>query len=272
VGRGISSALPPGTARFLGRQRLVVASSMGADGRVWASLLTGPAGFVEAAGPKRLHLAAQPLAGDPLAGNLAARGVLGLLVFDPRTRERMRFNGRGLLSPEGISLQVEQAYGNCPAYIQLRRLAADGEPGPVGAARVARHLSDRQQAWIESADTFFIATWHPEGGADASHRGGFPGFVRVLGARRLAFEDYPGNGMFNTLGNLVVHPWAGLLFADFATGDLLQLTGEARVASNRAVTFTVEELRETPAATGRVLAGQPPAVTPRPGRHLKHGA
>ena len=63
-------------------------------------------------------------------------------------------------------------------------------------------LSAAQRARIGAADTFFIASAHPEGGADASHRGGRPGFVRVTGQRSLAFPDYPGNNMFNTLGNL----------------------------------------------------------------------
>jgi hypothetical protein len=194
-----------------------------------------------------LRLSTQPLAGDPLADDLAARPELGLLVLDPRTRQRLRFNGRGLLSPDGIDLLVEQAYGNCPKYIQRRQLEVDDTAaGAAPAARATDRLSARQRARIESADTFFIASFHPEGGPDASHRGGFPGFVRVLGPRRLAFDDYPGNGMFNTLGNLVVYPQAGLLFVDFATGDLLQLTGRARVGSDFAVVFEMDAVRETP--------------------------
>lgn len=190
VGRGISSTLPPGAARFLAGQRLVVASSIGPDGRVWASLLTGPAGFVEAVGPKLLRLAAQPLAGDPLAGNLAARWELGLLVFDPRTRERMRFNGRGLLSPEGISLQ--------------RHVQHPGQPGrlPPGGAAV-RRLRDRR-----------------------------PPPADRRGARRV------GSG-----------------------GDV-HGRGAARDAGRQPAA----------ARSRRVLAGQPPAVTPGRGRHLKHGA
>ena len=90
-------------------------------------------------------------------------------------------------------------------------------------------LDARTRALVAGADTFFIATWHPGGGADASHRGGRPGFVRVLDDRTLEFPDYPGNNMFNTLGNLVGHPRAGLLFVDFERGDLLQLTGRAKI-------------------------------------------
>jgi predicted pyridoxine 5'-phosphate oxidase superfamily flavin-nucleotide-binding protein len=112
-------------------------------------------------------------------------------------------------------------------------------------------LDARQGAAIAAADTFFIASWHPAGGADASHRGGRPGFVEVRDERTLEFPDYPGNNMFNTLGNLAGHPRAGLLFADFERGDLLQLTGRARVLGEHAVRIRidVEEVRATPAGT-----------------------
>jgi predicted pyridoxine 5'-phosphate oxidase superfamily flavin-nucleotide-binding protein len=104
------------------------------------------------------------------------------------------------------------------------------------------------RALVAGADTFFIASWHPGGGADASHRGGRPGFVRVLDDTTLEFPDYPGNNMFNTLGNLVGHPRAGLLFVDFERGDLLQLTGRAQVLwkPDTAVRVAIEEVLETP--------------------------
>ena len=61
-------------------------------------------------------------------------------------------------------------------------------------------------------------------GADISHRGGRPGFVRVDGDV-LTIPDFRGNRYFNTLGNLIAEPRASLLFVDFETGDLLQLQG-----------------------------------------------
>lgn len=246
VGRIIASTLPSGAARFLARQRLAIASSLDRRGYVWASLLTGRPGFIAPVDERLLRLVTQPRGDDPLAGNLGARAELGLLVFDPATRQRMRFNGRGLLSPEGIFLRVDQVYGNCPKYIQKRRLEADGPPVAQGPTRVTTSLDALQQSAIELADTFFIASFHPQGGADASHRGGFPGFVRVEGPDRLRFDDYPGNGMFNTLGNLMAYSRAGLLFVDFVTGDLLQVTGSTDVRPDFGVTFRIDEVRSTP--------------------------
>ena len=258
VAAGIGDHVWPGARRFLAEKRLAIASSVDARGRVWASLLAGPPGFLSTVDERTLRIVADPVHGDPLADNLAAEGPLGLLVIDLRTRQRMRFNGRGRLTTYGIVLAVEQAYGNCPKYIQPREPQPDvpARPGPV---KVRRSLSRRQRAWIESADTLFIASRHPEAGADASHRGGSSGFVRTLGPTRLTFPDYPGNAMFNTLGNLRSCPAAGLMLVDFASGRVLQLSGRASVEADFRVEFEVEESRETPRASALRFA-----VTPTP--------
>ena len=278
VGRIIRNTIPPVAARFLAMQRLGVATTLDPGGRVWASLLTGDPGFIRAVDETLLRLDARPAPGDPLPDNLATQPWLGLLVLDPRTRGRMRFNGKGLLSADGLFLEADQVYGNCPKYIQLRRLGPDAESAPASAPTISRRLDPAQQSWIASADTFCIGTFHPQAGADASHRGGFPGFVRVT-PDRLSFPDYPGNAMFNTLGNLKVNPRAGFLFVNFTTGDVLQLTGRATVGDDFVVTFDLDEARETRAATRLrfVLVEYSPsnpgapdrAVTPRSGRHLK---
>jgi predicted pyridoxine 5'-phosphate oxidase superfamily flavin-nucleotide-binding protein len=244
VGRSIADELPEGVDRFLARQRLVVAASLAPGGGVWASLVAGPGGFIQVVDRGLLRLAAQPFDGDPLAANLTARPDLGLLILDPATRQRFRVNGSGLLREEGIFVAVEQAFGNCSKYIQRRAPAPDREsPAPTA---VSDRLDPSQQARIAAADTLFLASAHPEGGADASHRGGFPGFVRILSPRRLAFDHYPGNGMFNTMGNLIAEPRAGLLFVDFTTGDVLQLTGKAQLGEDFALAFEIEQVRDSP--------------------------
>jgi predicted pyridoxine 5'-phosphate oxidase superfamily flavin-nucleotide-binding protein len=244
----IAPGLPAGAGPFLARQRLAVAATLEPSGRVWASLLTGPPGFLAPVGEGLVRIGARWIPGDPLLGNLAARPELGLLAIDPSRRQRMRFNGRGMVSPQGVFLLVDRAYANCTRFIQRRRLVGEVADEAV-ATRVGRALTEAQQEWIASADTLFVASAHPEAGADASHRGGFPGFARVVDAQHLVFEDYPGNAMFNTLGNLQVHPYLGLLFVDFAGGGVLQVSGRARVGADRSVEATIEEVRETPAAS-----------------------
>jgi hypothetical protein len=280
VGRIVASEIPAALRPFLSRQRMAVAASLDGEGRPWASLLAGPAGFLQTADDHLLRIGARLPPDDPLAANLGARAELGLLVLDPGTRQRVRFNGRGLLSSDGLFLLVDEVYGNCPKYIQKRRLVGE-TAGEAGNARRSSSLGPRQRALISRADTFFIASWHPGGGADASHRGGRPGFVRVVDERTLLFPDYPGNNMFNTLGNLAGHPRAGLLFVDFEQGDLLQLTGRAQLAWEpaTAVRVDVDEVRETPGGSPLRFElvepwpeNPPLAVTPPQRRHPKEGA
>jgi predicted pyridoxine 5'-phosphate oxidase superfamily flavin-nucleotide-binding protein len=246
VGGIVNRTISAGAARFLASQRMAVAATLDAGGQPWASLLTGPPGFLHPIDESLLHIGVAPVPADPLAAHLTARPELALLVLDPATRRRMRLNGRGLLRPDGLFLLPDQVYGNCPKYIQKRRLVAEVAPAPPAVTRATR-LDERQRAAIARADTFFIATFHPQGGADASHRGGRPGFVRVLYERRLTFLDYAGNNMFNTLGNLDGYPRAGLLFVDFENGDLLQLAGKARLrwAPQRHVELEVAEVVES---------------------------
>lgn len=247
VGRIVSPFLVPAAARFLATQRLAVVASLDASGQPWASILSGPAGFLRAVDERLLRAEAVPADDDPLASNLRARPELALLVLDPETRRRMRLSGRGMQAEDAVFLLTDQVYGNCPKYIHRRRPSGDTVAARGPAVRSTR-LGERQGAWIAGADTLFVASFHPEGGADASHRGGDAGFVRVLDDRRLAIPDYTGNAMFNTLGNLLEYPRAGLLFVDFASGDTLQIAGRAEIAfePQREIAFEVQEVRETP--------------------------
>ena len=253
-GRGIAAALPAQMDRLLSPFRLAVAASRDGGGRVWASLLTGPPGFLHPLDERRLLVRTLGHPDDPLAANVRAQPAVGLLAIDLAARRRYRVNGRGTADEDrGLLIEVEQVYANCPQYIHPRRLEAPAEAVPPGPARHGARLTPAQQSWIAAADTFFIASAHPTRGADASHRGGNPGFVRVRDAGRLAFPDYPGNNMFNTLGNLAVDARAGLVFPDFERGGALQLTGRARLqwaaeGPEATVLFDVEEALELPGA------------------------
>ncbi|HKA74849.1 MAG TPA: pyridoxamine 5'-phosphate oxidase family protein [Xanthobacteraceae bacterium] len=94
-------------------------------------------------------------------------------------------------------------------------------------------FSPDDRTFIESAPYFFLATADRDGRPDCSFKGGMPGFVRVVGPSELAFPDYDGNGMFKSLGNIVVNPSVGLLFiAMHDKPRRLRVNGTARV--NRA--------------------------------------
>ncbi|CAL9459812.1 hypothetical protein SUDANB176_02618 [Streptomyces sp. enrichment culture] len=265
VGRSVGHGIKPVAAAFLELQPLlVVGAAAPGTGRVWASPLTGAPGFVRATGPRRMSVTGGPHPDDPLAAALATEGTaVGTLALDPRTRRRMRLNGRLRPTPRGFAVEADRVFANCPKYLQKRdsyEVVAGREPGET---RRTRRLTDTQRAFVEAADTFFIATVHGNG-ADASHRGGNPGFVRAPSPTELTWRDYPGNAMFLTLGNLAADPRAGLLLLDWTTGAALRLTGEARTEftpdGERRVRFTVAEVLDTPCAVP--LRWSAPAYSP----------
>ncbi len=261
VGNSIRPTIPAAAHEFLLDQPMLAVGSVESGGRVWASLLAGEPGFARVLDERTVRIQARPASGDPLKDNLQEPGAaVGIVVIDLSGRRRMRLNGKAEVRPEGIYVRAEQVYANCPKYIQARRWkAVENEPGTGGAVQRTRKPTQDQRRHISDADTFFIASAHPEGGVDASHRGGQPGFVRFLNESTLEFPDYSGNTMFNTLGNIATNPNAGLLFVDFEGGGTLQLTGKARIVwdvervgafagAGRVVEFGIEEVVEIPAA------------------------
>ena len=246
--RGIHPVLPDGAQEFLEGLPLLYVAAADPAGRVWASVLSGPPGFVDAPDDRTVTVAAHPPAGSPLAGALGAGPApVGLLALEPETRRRIRVNGTGMLDADGVHVRTEQVYGNCPKYIQRRHVTAAEAVRPRALERERMTAADRRL--VATADTFVIATAGPDG-ADASHRGGSPGFVTVRDDAHLRFPDYPGNTMYMTLGNLESNPRAGLLFLDWETGDALQLSGRAAIdwSYERAVDFTVERVIATTGA------------------------
>ncbi|MDG4863585.1 pyridoxamine 5'-phosphate oxidase family protein, partial [Streptomyces sp. T-3] len=186
---------------------------------------------------------------------------VGMIAIEPATRRRMRINGTSGPTGRGLRVTPDQVIANCPKYLQKRdfTLLPQAEWQAGAPRQRTTGLSTAQQLAVSTADTFFVSTASPAGDADASHRGGNPGFVQVLSPTHLRWPDYIGNAMFLTLGNLELHPEAGLVFPDWETGSMLQLTGTARTnwdtderaripGAQRLVDFFVTGVQETPNA------------------------
>jgi uncharacterized protein len=93
-------------------------------------------------------------------------------------------------------------------------------------------IDDDDRAFIEARDMFFIATADADGKPQSSYKGGDPGFVRVLDERTIAFPSYDGNGMYLSMGNLLVNPNVGLLFLNFEERKRLRLNGLASISED----------------------------------------
>jgi len=236
--QAIRDYMPEQHREFYAQLPFIIVGSVDDHGWPWASMLHGNPGFVRSPDSRALDIAAMPFPGDPLADGIAVERRLGLLGIELSTRRRNRVNVRVAAHTDtSLTLAVDQSFGNCPQYIQRRRIEmqAHGESQrPTTQSVRLEQLDDNAQALIRRADTFFVASYvaaqngSPAAGVDVSHRGGKAGFVRVEG-NTLTIPDYSGNNFFNTLGNFSINPKAGLLFPDFDSGELLLLTGRVEI-------------------------------------------
>jgi len=233
-GAAISTRIIPGALPFLAQQRLLAASAAGDDTHVWTSVWCGEPGFVRSMDGQHVHIARSLMdlsPRDPVLGRLAVGRDLGILAIDLSSRRRLRINGSvDAISAESISVLVRESVPNCPKYIQRRdrhddSLASTSER----SCESGRVVDELRRTLIERADTAFVGSIHPTRGADASHRGGTPGFIKVVDATTLRVPDYRGNSMFMTLGNFAIDPRASLAVIDFEQGRVVSFSGSAHL-------------------------------------------
>lgn len=228
-GKAIQPRIPAGAFGFLAERSWIVVSSTDAAGAMWTDLIAGGVGTMAASDDGSTLTIAGTLAGGRLSLNPGT--PIGLLAIDLATRRRLRINGHvRTTSTSSWTIQVDEAMPNCPKYIQRRTESA--QP-PLFFEPTLPPWESIIDTVLAHCDTMFVGTMHAVRGCDASHRGGPPGFVRRQG-RELIWPDYPGNSVFQTLGNLHCDPRCSLLLIDPASGHGLILSGQATVAWDQA--------------------------------------
>lgn len=234
--RVIRDHMPDQHRAFFGQLPFVVVAAADKDGAPWITLLSGRPGFMTTPDPRHLALTVAADPSDPVRAAISDGTAVGLLGIELQSRRRNRMNGNAVdVDANGFVVSVEHSFGNCPQYIQLRDFSfvRDPErPADCQSESYDRFLPPRGREIVERADTFFVASYMDDAAGrhvDASHRGGKPGFVRINEDGSLTIPDFAGNLHFNTLGNFLLNPRAGLVFPDFETGDVLHLTGTAEV-------------------------------------------
>ncbi len=243
--RVIRDYMPDQHRQFYKKLPFVLIGHVDESGWPWASILCGGSdleqSFMLSPNERQLDLHATPFTGDPLNRSLKRNSRVGLLGIEMQTRRRNRLSATVESSTETKTvLRVDQAFGNCPQYIQNRGVLARQNPLPI-TVEAFTTFDKTAEELIMGADTFFVSSYaafdssksadsanESAWGADVSHRGGQPGFVLLQG-NKLTIPDFPGNNHFNTLGNFVANPKAGLLFVDFDQGHLLMITGTVEV-------------------------------------------
>lgn len=196
----------------------------------YASVLFGAVGFIRSPSETELIINTQDSMGDFNNNSVNVGDRIGLVGIEFDTKRRNRINAIVTdISQKNITVSILQSYGNCPKYIQSKKLIINRH---YDRSTTASHVefNDLVRNIIAKADTFFIASSFNDGkemnnrGVDMSHRGGEAGFISINEDGQLLVPDYVGNGFFNTLGNLVENPIASLLFCDWQQGISLQLT------------------------------------------------
>ncbi|MEM7442883.1 MAG: pyridoxamine 5'-phosphate oxidase family protein [Pseudomonadota bacterium] len=241
---------------------LVVSASDDQE-RIWTTIVEGSDGFIRSPDRGTLILETDVDPSDPLAATLNSGSNVGVLGIELATRRRNRLSGMIRPTAGGFAIDIRQTFGNCPQYIREREWHRVDSLRSK-SAKTSDHLTSDQIALIRHADTLFIGSGYQAGdgqdsnGFDASHRGGEPGFVQIIDGTHLRIPDYAGNNFFNTIGNLLRNPHVGLLFVDFETGGMVQISGLATIdwdphdvgdaGARRMIDVTVKAVVDRPAA------------------------
>ncbi|KAL3684563.1 hypothetical protein R1sor_002585 [Riccia sorocarpa] len=266
---------------LLQRAPLLAFGTLDSQFRPWSTLWGGEPGFSEPLGGDFLDTrtlvdgkndpVVQALVGDAEIGETSHPKDSGKLVagltIDLMTRKRVKLAGRmitGTVKDVGIEVQsesemtqqqlqlvtkIDQSMGNCPKYLNQYEIS----PAIVNSRLVSQgpELTDEGRALISKSDMFFLST-SVEDDMDVNHRGGPPGFVRIISSNQIVYPEYSGNRLYQSLGNLQLNPKIGMTFPDYETGDVLYLTGTTEIlistdastllpGSNLAVKITINE-------------------------------
>nr|POE49122.1 hypothetical protein CFP56_32272 [Quercus suber] len=260
-------ALSPQLSRHLQIAPLIAVGTLDSQNKPWTTLWGGHKGLAQALGGNVLGIKSQVTSRyDPVVEELVGKEVGGGvqkehgqgrmvsgLTLDLNTRKRVKFYGRmvaGALGPtknggdqeDGAEVQlvlkIEQSLGNCPKYLNSKTLEpAISTPELLYSGP---RLSQRGLDLVANADLFFISSSNNNEDMDTNHRGGPAGFIRTVtdnpSGTVLYMPEYSGNRLYQTLGNLVVNPLAGLCIPDFVSGDVLYLSGSSEILIAEAAT------------------------------------
>jgi len=135
-------------------------------------------------------------------------------------------------SPHGIAVASNIACTPAVKAIQARKGSRVAYERMENGAGWQTTITDDLKAFIATQSSFLLATANPEGQPYVQHRGGPPGFLRVLDDKTLGFADFSGNRQYITLGNLAQNPKAYLFLIDYTHRQRVKIWGEARVSDD----------------------------------------
>ena len=208
---------------------LIVLATPDGGGELRFTVLSGSAPLVRIVETPELALGLPPAA----AAQLPMPAVCGGLVISLGLARRARVNGTLRLADGGPELLVTEAFTLCRKYMAPSvSLEPAVRVGPALRAPVT--LDDPWLAdLVARAETSFLGSVSPAGMPDVAHRGGKPGFLQFdPAARRLAWTEFVGDGVFKSAGNVRATGTMALLVPDLASGDGAVLFGRAEYVTD----------------------------------------
>ena len=214
---------------------LMMAGILDTNGHPWATPFLGAKGFVRSPSPNILQIKSRPLAAQSEYVKLTDGDKIGLLGIELSTRRRNRANGFVQnIDGDELTIFVEQSFGNCAKFIQQRDMDLLESYTIVPNISPLIINDSRFQTAMAQTDTLFIATRtqqldeNTSNGADVSHRGGLPGFARLVGDE-LYVPDFAGNNFFNTFGNIISDSRVGIFIPNFIDNEVYWIQGRAEI-------------------------------------------
>ncbi len=215
---------------------LFLSGLIDANGHPWATPIMGTSGRVRSPTSTTLEIDALPLLTDADLVSVNSGDKIGLLGIELATRRRNRVNGSiQAINGETISIKVEQSFGNCAKFIQIRDIDLPNENKTLKKLTTIKVDDEKFLDAVRLSDTVFIASrakqlsTNSSDGVDVSHRGGNPGFL-LLTQDELAIPDFSGNNFFNTLGNISLDDRVGLFFPNFIDNEVYWVQGHAKIS------------------------------------------
>lgn len=234
--RVIRDHMPDQHRDFFTQLPMIHICALDKNGHPCAILRVGAPGFISSPDEFTLVINSTPLMGEPADLQLVEGSKVSVVGVEFATRRRNRLNATiSAHENNQIEMKVDQSFGNCPKYIQIRNMFPPEETDVNSEVETVKTIGENERKLIGSIDTLFIASRsskidsEPKNGVDINHRGGNPGFVEILDEQTIQFPDYLGNNIFNTFGNIVGDPRVGVQFIDFESGTLMHLHGLAEV-------------------------------------------
>ncbi|NJB82619.1 PNPOx family protein [Wenyingzhuangia aestuarii] len=249
VGKIMSNQIIKGAYPFIENQQMLIVSSTDHHQKVWTSILIGQPGFINIVNSQTIQIHKHKIIGnwsDVFFKNIELNKNIGTLFIELGSRRRYRINAIVQENTASkILISIIEAYPNCPKYIQQRVLKELTNVAYTKNSVKGTTYTDELKNIFTTADTFFVGSTSTNLKMDANHRGGNPGFIEVIDNKTLKIPDYSGNYLYNTLGNFVQEPNAGLLFIDFNNNRTLQLNGNTNILFNQNTASDLEKTKGT---------------------------